>query len=96
MMAPTYAARRSALAKQFGLGAALSTARQSAPEVPHLPIAVEQPTVPVSKPEHTAASVFAKFPSDEAPVATKATEKPGRKRLAQQSTRVGRRRSATD
>ena len=99
MVAPAYAAHRSALAKQFGLGAALRTAEQSAPETPHLPVEIEEPTVPTPGPEYTAASVFAKFPGGEMPAgdtpAAEAPEKPGRKRFAQQSMRVGRRKSAT-
>jgi hypothetical protein len=64
MIAPAYAARRSALAKQLGLGTATCTAEQSARKVPHLPVKAEKPTVPVAEPQHTAASVFAKFPDD--------------------------------
>ena len=51
--------------KQFGLGTALRTAEPSAPKAPHLPVKVEEPTVSVPEPEHTAASVFANFPSAE-------------------------------
>ena len=98
MVAPAYAARRSTLAKQFGLGTALRT-EQSIPEAPHLPIAVEASTVPVPEPEHTAASVFANFPGTEVPAETAAVggapEKAGRKRFAQQSMRVGRKRAET-
>jgi predicted transcriptional regulator len=100
MVAPAFAARRSALAKQFGLGtAALRTAEQSAPKAPHVPGKVEEPTVPVAEPQHTAASVFANFPgdkvTDEASTAPGGAEKPGRKRFGQQSMRVGRRRTDT-
>ncbi len=95
MVAPAFAARRSALAKQFGLGTALRTAEQSAPKAPHVPGKVEEPTVPVAEPQHTAASVFANFRRQEAPVATTTTDKPGRKRLAERPMRVGRRRTDT-
>ena len=91
-------ADRSALAKQFGLGTASRTAEQSAPETPRLPVEVEEPTVPTPGPEHTAASVFARFPGGEpadAAPAAEVPEKPGRKRFAQQSMRVGRKKSAT-
>jgi hypothetical protein len=66
MVAFAYAARRLALAKQLGLETALHTAEQSA-EAPHVPVKVEEPTVPVAEPQHTAASVFAKSPGAEAP-----------------------------
>ena len=99
MVAPAYAARRSALAKQFGLGTALRTAEQSAPEAPHLPVEMEEATVPIPDAEHTAASVFAKFPGGGVPAkaasAANDAGKPGRKRFAQQSMRVGRRRADT-
>ena len=85
MVAPAYAARRSALAKQFGLGTAMRTAEQSAPKAPHVPVKVEEPTSPVAQPQHTAASVFANFPgADEQAEVTPAANdsgKPGRKRL---------------
>jgi predicted transcriptional regulator len=84
MVAPAYAARRSVLA---------------APKAPHVTGKVEEPTVPVAEPQHTAASVFANFPGDKVPdegaTAPGGAEKPGRKRFAQQSMRVGRKKSAT-
>ena len=92
MIAPAYAALRSALAKQLGLGTALRTAEQPAPKALHVPGKVEEPTVPVAEPQHTAASVFANFPRQEAPVAT-TTDKPGRKRLAERPMRAGRKHS---
>ncbi len=99
MMAPAYATRRSALAKQFGLGTALRTEEPSAPKAPHVPVKAEEPTVSVAEPQHTAASVFANFPgdkvTDEASTAPGGAEKPGRKRFGQQSMRVGRRRTDT-
>ena len=51
MVAPAYAARRSAMAKEFGLGTAPRTAKQSAPEAPHLPVEMEEPTVPTPETE---------------------------------------------
>ena len=94
MVAPAYVAHRSALAQQFCLGTALRTAEQSAPETPHLPVEMEEPTVSTPGPEHTIASVFANFPGGEVPAraspAAEATEKPGPKWFAQQSMRVGR------
>ena len=96
MVAPAYAAKRSELAKQLGLGTALRTAEQSPFEASHLPIKAEEPTVPTPKPEHTAASVFAHFPSgDEKPAARPATERAGRPQGAQQAGRTGRKRSST-
>jgi hypothetical protein len=99
MVAPAYAARRSALAKQFGLGTGSSKAEQAAPEAPHPPIKVVKPTIPIPEQEHTAASVFANFPGDEvpdeAPTAPGGAEKPGRKRFGQQSLLAGRRRAAS-
>ena len=96
MSAPAAAARRSAVAKQIGLGNARHTAEQSAPKAPHGPIEVEEPTVPTRESAHTAVSVFAKFPGGEIPAeATPAATdagKPGRKQFGQQSMRVGRRR----
>ena len=98
MVAPAYAAYRSALAKQFGLGTASRTAEQSAPETPRLPVEVEEATVSTPETEHTAASVFAKFPGGDVPAeATPAASdagKSGRKRFAQQSMRVGRKKLA--
>ncbi len=100
MVAPGYSAKRSALAKQFGLGPALRTVEQSAPAAatpePEMPTV---PTVP-AEPEarHTAASVFANFPG-EAPMETASAaagkDKPGRRRFVQQSVQARRRRSAT-
>ena len=109
MVAPAYAARRSALAKQFGLGTASRTvdsAPQEEPELgaepelemkPAIGAEPEPPTAPVDpEVQHTAASVFANFPGQDAPAeATPAANdagKPGRKRFAQQSMRVGRKR----
>ena len=57
MVAPAYAAKRSELAKHLGLGTALRTAERPTPEVPHMPIKAEEPTVPTPKAKHTATSV---------------------------------------
>jgi predicted transcriptional regulator len=99
VIAPAYAALRSALAKQLGLGTALRTAEPSAPKAPHVPAEVLKPTAPSPERKHTAASVFANFPGDKVPdegaTAPGGAEKPGRKRFAQQSMRVGRKKSAT-
>ena len=57
MVAPAYAAKRSELAKHLGLGTALRTAERSTPEVPHLPIKAEEPTVPTPGAKDTATSV---------------------------------------
>ncbi len=84
MVAPAYTAKRSALAKQFGLGSTLRTLEQSAPEAPRLPVEVDAPTVPVEpEPEHTAASVFANFPDGGIP----------QRKPSGQQTRSGRKRS---
>ena len=97
--APAYSTRRSALAKEFGLGSALRTAERSAPEAPHLPVKVEEPTVPASEAQHTAESVFANFPDADAPAeaasAANDAGRSGRKRFSQQSMRAGRRRSGS-
>ena len=93
MVTPAYAARRSVLAKRFSRGTALRTAEQSAPKAPHLPVGVEEPTVPVPEPEHTVASVFANFPSAGGLKKGGAGRREAwSKRFAQQSARVGRRR----
>ena len=93
MVAPGYAARRSVLAKQLGLGTALRTVEASSPAQPDGPTEPEAPTVLVEpEPQHTAASVFANFPGGDKPAeATPAANdagRPGRKRFAQQSMRV--------
>ena len=95
MVAPAYAAKRSELAKHLGLGTALRTAERSTPEVPHLPIKAEEPTVPTPEAKHTATSVFANFPGSERPAEeATVTRASGRKRFAQQSVQVRRRQSS--
>ena len=87
--APAYAAKRSELAKQLRLGTALRTSERSTSEVPHLPIKAEEPTVPTAEAKHTAASVFANFPSGKQPVElAPVSGGSGRKRFAQQSIRA--------
>ena len=96
MVAPASAARRSALAKQLGLGKASDTGKKEKSAAAETPIAPVSATVPV-KPEgkHTAAHVFANFPGGERPAkAMLAAEGNGRKRIAQESMRVGRNRAA--
>jgi predicted transcriptional regulator len=99
MVAPAYAARRSALARQSGLGTALRTAEQSALKAPHVPVKVGESTAPIPEPKHTAASVFANFPGGEVPAqaatAPGGAEKTGRKRFGQQSMLAGRRRTGS-
>ena len=100
MTAPAYAAKRSAWAKQLGLGTALSPVETPPAAEPERPIETETPTVLAeAEPHLTAASVFANFPgaevSAEATAAVAGFEKPARKRFAQQSMRVVRKRSDT-
>ena len=100
MVAPNYAARRSTLAKELGLGRKRQSpiVAEAAP-----PPAPEEPMYPAdmrdAQPRHTAASVFANFgkgeaapeqEQDEAPAP--APRKRGRKPFAQQSVRATRTR----
>ena len=104
MVAPSYAARRSTLAKELGLGRKRQTPAAAAPaddEEPDYP--ADQDDEKVTR--HTAESVFAKFGKGGAPTpgdgaedaqaaAPPAPKKRGRKPFAQQSMRPGRGRRA--
>ena len=96
MVAPNYAARRSTLAKELGLGrkrqSPADAADQPVPDEPMFPADMQD-----AQQRHTAETVFANFgkgeavpdaDADEAPVA--APRKRGRKPFAQQSVRATR------
>ena len=101
MVAPNYAARRSTLAKELGLG---RKRREPVPAETGDKSAAEEPMYPAdmrdSQPRHTAETVFANFGKgetgpeqepEEAPAAA-APRKRGRKPFAQQSVRPTRTR----
>lgn len=107
MVAPNYAARRSTLAKELGLGR-----KRTAPEAT-APAEEEEPLFPADLADdakagkHTAESVFGNFgkggsaaedEGEEAPAPVAAPKKRGRKPFAQQSMRParGRRNSAAE
>ena len=93
MVAPNYAEHRSRLAKQLGLGRK-PAADADAPE-PAPARATPEPRETRRRTEHTAASVFAKFPAksatpepeDEAPAAKKRGRKPFSKQMARSMPR---------
>ncbi len=82
MVAPNYAEHRSRLAKQLGLGRKPAAAEDAAPETPEEPAPAPEPRETRRRSEHTAASVFSKFPakSAEAAPAAAAEEAPARKK----------------
>ena len=99
MVAPNYAARRSTLAKELGLG----RKRQPAAAGADSPPTPEEPMYPAdmqdAQPRHTAESVFANFVKGEsdpepetAPEETPPPRKRGRKPFALQSVRTTRAR----
>ena len=98
MVAPAFAAQRSALAKQLGLGTASIMVKKEKSAAAEMPVAPVSATVPVDPGgKHTVASVFANFPggSERPVVAQTAIDRAGRPRGTQQTGQTGRKRSST-
>ena len=94
MVAPNYAEHRSRLAKQLGLGRKPAAGAEEASE-PAPARAAPEPRETRRRTEHTAASVFAKFPAksaapeaeEEVPAAKKRGRKPFSKQMARSMPR---------